>query len=123
MSASSRVTSPPSSSIANEDLAGLPQPCGQRRELRGVADVVGEERDPAEPALEPPQHPVGRLVAGEARQQAGGGEPLDAHDLTAPAVSPKAIRRCTSTKKMTTGTAVSVAPGHQRAPVGPARAS
>ena len=94
----------------DEDVAGLPQPRRQRRELSGIADVVGEERDPAEPALEPPENPVGDLVAGEARQQAAGGEPLDAHDLTAPAVRPKAIRRCTSTKKMTTGTAVSVAP-------------
>ena len=96
--------------MRNEDVAGLPQPRGQRRELRGIADVVGEERDPAEPALEPPENPVGNLVAREARQQAAGREPLDAHDLTAPAVRPKAICRCTSTKKITTGTAVSVAP-------------
>jgi hypothetical protein len=79
-------------------------------EPKRIADGVGEERDPAEPALEPAVNPVGNLVPGEARQQAGGGEPLDAHALTAPAVRPKAILRCTSTKKITTGTAVSVAP-------------
>ena len=94
-----------------QDVPGLPQPRGQRRELLRVADVVGEERDPAEPTLEQPEHPVRHVVAGEAREQAGRRQALDAaHDLTAPAVSPNAIRRCTSTKKMTTGTAVSVAP-------------
>ena len=35
---------------------------------------------------------------------------LDRQPRTAPAVRPKAIRRCTSKKKMTTGTAVKVAP-------------
>ena len=94
----------------HEDLAGVAQPGGQRRELRRIADVVGEERDPTEPTLEPAEDPVGDLVAGKAGQQAGRRETLDAHDLTAPAVRPKAIRRCRSTKKMTTGTAVSVAP-------------
>ena len=35
---------------------------------------------------------------------------LGDHALTAPAVRPKAIFRCTSTKKMMTGIAISVAP-------------
>ena len=83
--------------------------CRQLRELRGIADVVGEEGDPAEPALEPARDPLGHDVTGEARLQARGGLPLElAHCLTAPAVRPNAIRRCTSTKKTTTGRAVSV---------------
>ena len=82
----------------------------QLGELLGIADVVGEERDPAEPALEPALDPLGHDVPGEARQQAGRRLPVElAHCLTAPAVRPNAIRRCTSTKKMTTGSAVSVA--------------
>ena len=85
--------------------------CRQLRELPGIADVVGEERDPAEPALEPARDPLGHDVTGEARQQAGRRLPVElAHCLTAPAVRPNAIRRCTSTKKMITGSAVSVAP-------------
>ena len=61
--------------------------------------------------LEFAQHPVRRLVTGEAGQQTAAREALElAHDLTAPAVSPKAIRLCTRTKNATTGNAVSVAP-------------
>ena len=76
----------------------------------GSRDVVGEERDPAEPSLEPARDPLRDDVAREARLQAGRGEPVElAHCLTAPAVRPKAIRLCTITKKSTTGRAVSVA--------------
>src|SRR5262249_17400973 len=60
----------------------------------------------------PAQDPVGRLVAREARQEAGRGEPIETrvgrHPLTAPAVRPNAMRRWTSRKKNTTGIAVSV---------------
>ena len=56
----------------DEDLPGRAEAGGQRGELRLVADVVREEGDPAEAAFEPAEHPVGRLVAGEARQQAAG---------------------------------------------------
>ena len=92
-----------------KDLARAPEAARQRGELLRAPDVVREERDSAEPAVEPAQDPVRRLVAREAREQAGRGEPLDAHDFTAPAVSPNAIRRCTITKKIITGIAVSVA--------------
>ena len=105
------MTSPPSSSIGDQHLAGLAQAAGQAGELLGIADVVGEERDPTESVLEPAQDPLGNLVAGEARREAGRGEPLDVrHDLTAPAVSPNAMRRWTITKNATTGSAVRVAP-------------
>ena len=84
----------------------------QRAQLVGVADVVREERQPAEAALGEAQNPVGRLVTREARQQAGRRQPVELaasrHPLTAPAVSPNAIFRCTIRKKMTTGIAVSV---------------
>ena len=50
---------------------------GQRRELLGIADVVGEERDPAEAALEPARDPLGHDVAGKARQQARRRVPLE----------------------------------------------
>ena len=87
-------------------------PRAQRRELRPVGDVAGEEHDAAEPTLELAPQPVGRREPLEAREEAGRGEPLEpaAHPLTAPAVSPKAIFRCTIRKKITTGIAVSVAP-------------
>ena len=82
----------------------------QLGELSRIADVVGEEGDPAQPPLEPARDPVRDDVTGEARLQTGRSEAVElAHCLTAPAVRPKAIRRCTITKKMTTGRAVSVA--------------
>ena len=82
----------------------------QLGELSRIADVVGEEGDPAQPSLEPARDPLRDDVAGEARLQAGRGQAVElAHCLTAPAVRPKAIRLCTSTKKRTTGRAVSVA--------------
>ena len=110
-SASSRVTSPPSSSIeiSSSGRSARSAPVSSR-ELLGIADVVGEERDPAEPSLEPARHPVRDDVTREARLEAGRSEAVElAHCLTAPAVRPKAIRLCTSTKKSTTGRAVSVA--------------
>ena len=82
----------------------------QLGELSRIADVVGEEGDPAESPLEPARHPLRDGVAREARLQTGSSEAVElAHCLTAPAVRPKAIRLCTITKKMTTGRAVSVA--------------
>ena len=77
--ASSRVTSPPSSSIpistsgraSRSDAVSV-------AELLAVADVVGEEADPAEAVLEPAEHPVRRARAREARaSDAAGGEPLE----------------------------------------------
>ena len=82
----------------------------QLGELPRIADVVGEEGDPAEPPLEPARDPVRDGVTGEARLQTGRSQAVElAHCLTAPAVRPKAIRLCTITKKITTGRAVSVA--------------
>ena len=85
-------------------LIGIP------RDLLDVADVPREEDDAAEALLQPSAQPVRGLVAGEAGEDAAGGEPFEGHALTAPAVSPKAILRCTSTKKTTTGIAISVEP-------------
>ena len=84
---------------------------GQATRRPLVADVAREEHDPAQPGRCLAENPVGRLETVKARKQARGREPfeLGAHPpLTAPAVSPKAIRRWTMRKKMTTGIAVSV---------------
>ena len=82
----------------------------QLGELSRIADVVGEEGDPAQPPLEPARDPLRDGVTGEARLQTGRSEAVElAHCLTAPAVRPKAIRLCTITKKITTGRAVRVA--------------
>ena len=82
--------------------------------LQGAATVVrqslGELR---QPVGDPPPQPVGgreTLEAGKEAGCCGGLEPARAHPRTAPAVSPNAILRCTATKKITTGKAVSVAP-------------
>ena len=82
----------------------------QRTQLVATLDIPGVQDHSAEPVREPPTHPVGDARALEARKDAGRGEPLElrTHALTAPAVSPKAIFRCTSRKKITTGIAVSV---------------
>ncbi len=87
-----------------------PERAGQLRQLLGIAHVVGEERDPAEPSFEPARHPVRDDVPREAGLEAGRSQAVElGHCLTAPAVRPNAIRLCTSTKKSTTGRAVSVA--------------
>ncbi len=79
-------------------------------QLLATFDVPGVEHDTAEAVREPPSHPVGHDRALEARKNAARGELLEiGHQaLTAPAVRPKAIFRCTSRKKITTGIAVSV---------------
>ena len=117
---SSRVTSPPSSSIAiSRSPRSARSDARQRRRAARGRDVVREQAIPPPPALgdEAPD-PVGRVGAGEARQHARRREPLQLarHPRTAPAVSPKAIRRWTIRKKITTGIAVSVDAGHQRRP-------
>jgi len=77
----------------------------------GIAHVVGEEGDAAETELEQATRPGRHPIAREADEEAARRQPLElAHCLTAPAVRPKAILRWTSTKKTTTGSAVSVAP-------------
>ena len=83
---------------------------GQRAQLLGALDVPRVEDDTAEPVGEAPANPVGHDRALEARKDAARREALElgAHALTAPAVSPNAIFRWTSRKKMTTGIAVSV---------------
>ena len=89
-----------------------PQRSGERCGLRAVSDVVRKQHDPAESAAEPGSNPVRGLRPGEARKDAGRrlALELDGHPRTAPAVRPKAIRRCTATKNTTTGIAVNVAP-------------
>ena len=85
-----------------QPLVLRPQLARQSGELLAIADVRCEEDDAAEAFGDQPPQPVGYLRSLEARQQA-----LD-HPFTAPAVSPKAIRRWTKRKKATTGIAVSV---------------
>src|SRR5690348_4381989 len=96
----------------DEQLAFASEPPGQRFDLFRRLDVAAEQDDTAEPALDPAQHPVGSGGAFEAREEARrcGALELNAHPLTAPAVTPKAILRWIATKKSTTGSAVSVAP-------------
>src|SRR6185436_1072274 len=79
-------------------------------QLRAALDVPGIEHDPAETVREAPPHPVGHGRAFEAGKDAARRESLEVghQALTAPAVKPNAILRCTSRKKMTTGIAVSV---------------
>src|SRR5207237_1696546 len=64
----------------------------------------------AEPALDPGAKPVGHHNTVEARQQTRRRQPSQTQALTAPAVSPNAIFRCTSRKKTITGIAISVEP-------------
>ena len=79
---------------------------GQRRYLLRARHVVREEHDAAEPALDPLPQPVGNDEPVEAGQQARRGPAVETQALTAPAVSPKAIFRCTSRKKTITGIAI-----------------
>ena len=82
----------------------------QRAQLLGALDVPCVQDDAAEAFSEAPANPVGRHRAFEAGKDAARGQSLElgVHALTAPAVSPNAIFRCTSRKKITTGIAVSV---------------
>ncbi len=94
----------------DEVLAFRAQLGGQCTELLAALDVPGIEHDAAEPVREAPSHPVGHGRALEAGKDAARRESLEVghQALTAPAVRPNAILRCTSRKKMTTGIAVSV---------------
>ena len=95
----------------DQDVLALgPQLSRQHRELLSAFDVPGVEDDAAEPLVEPAPDPVGRVGPsnlGKMQADASRSE-VRAHPFTAPAVSPKAILRCTRRKKMTTGIAVSV---------------
>ena len=123
--ASSRVTSPPSSSIATTVAADTRSEAVSRCSCSGSSHVAREEHDPTETVVELAEEPVRaqrapRTRAGCRRVR----EPFErgAHPLTAPAVRPNAIRRWTSRKKTTTGIAVSVEAAISAAPVGvPAR--
>ena len=74
----------------------------------GVASIMTAHV--AYPALDPRPQPVRHHEPVEPRQQRRRREPLETQALTAPAVSPKAIFRCTSRKKTITGIAISVDP-------------
>ena len=94
-----------------DGIALRPERSGQGGELLAALDVPREEDDPAEPLPQPTKHPVRRARPLEAREDAREREPVElggCHPLTEPAVSPNAILRCTSRKKITTGIAVSV---------------
>ena len=82
----------------------------ERAQLFAALDVPGVQDDSAETLRQPPSNPVRNDRAFEAREDAARGESLElcAHALTAPAVNPKAIFRCTRRKKITTGIAVRV---------------
>ena len=82
----------------------------QRSELLATFHIPGVQDDPAESIRELPTEPVGHGWSLEPGKDAAGSESLElaAHALTAPAVKPNAIFRCTSRKKITTGIAVSV---------------
>ncbi len=85
----------------------------ERRQLSRRFDVARIEAHATQPGGGAPQDPVGWIRADEAGQQAAVGHAFDgAHDqpLTAPAVSPPAMRRWTSRKNTTTGMLVKVAP-------------
>ena len=85
---------------------------GELGDLVALGDVTREKDGAAEAALEPRAQPVRRRQAVKSRQQAGRREAfeLGAQPLTAPDVRPNAIFRCTSRKKIMTGSAMSVAP-------------
>ncbi len=104
---------------ADEDVgAGGPQRVGQAADLIGVHDVATEEADAAEATVEPPGDPGGRGRGATDRRDEHGVRPpveLVAHPLTAPAVSPVAIRPCRMRKNTTTGSAVR----HEAAMSGP----
>ena len=87
-----------------------PEVVGQAAELLPALDVPGVEHDAAEAFGESTAEPVGHGRPLEAGEDAARGESLELahHALTAPAVRPKAIFRCTRRKKITTGIAVSV---------------
>ena len=115
--------------LVDRDQHARPAPRGRRRSARRAAR--GRERCERRERRRRARRPSSRRTQSgadsptNAGEDAGRGEPLElrAHPLTAPAVSPNAIFRCTSRKKITTGIAVSVDAGHQPAPVGvPARA-
>src|SRR5581483_8388489 len=94
-----------------QDVAALrPQRAGEPATVLSRRRVVGEQTEAEPTALDEPAGPVRDVGAGETRKQARRSETRErtAHPRTAPAVRPKAIRRCTSRKKITTGTAVSV---------------
>src|SRR5439155_20956129 len=92
-----------------QDLLALgAQRPAERGQLPDRRHVVGEEHDSAASLGQEAARPVRRDRPREAREDAGRRERLETHPFTAPAVSPKAIRRCTSRKKTTTGIAVSV---------------
>ncbi len=82
----------------------------QRTQLVTALDVPRIQNHAAEPLRESSPEPVGHCRPLEPREDAARGEPLElrAHALTAPAVRPKAIFRCTRRKKITTGIAVRV---------------
>ena len=98
--------------VDRDDEVGLlgAKVVGQRAELLPALDVPGVEHDASEPFGESTAKPVGHGRPLEAGEDAARGESLElAHQaLTAPAVRPKAIFRCTRRKKITTGIAVSV---------------
>ncbi len=111
VAASRRVTSPPSSSIAIR-MSGRSERRSSvsARSCSWLSTFQAYRTTPPSPSASRRRQPVGHDRALEAREDAARGQPFElAHQaLTAPAVRPNAILRCTSRKKITTGIAVSV---------------
>ena len=79
----------------------------------GSSTLRANSTTPPRPALEPGQHPVAAPRGRRSREEAApprAGRAASLNPCTAPAVSPNAILRCTSRKKMITGIAISVEP-------------
>ena len=124
--ASSRVTSPPSSSIPTRTSSRSERNAAvSSRSWSGLSTFHPKRTTPPRPRSSQRANPVGRPRALEPREDAGRREPLERprssgappgsdpgsdapHPLTEPAVRPNAIFRCTSRKKTITGIAVSV---------------
>ena len=92
--------------------ASAGSPRSAPRAARGRSMFHEKRTTPPRPAASSRRTQSGGVGPGKPGKMQADGEPLEpaAHPLTAPAVSPKAILRCTIRKKITTGIAVSVEP-------------
>ena len=109
--ASSRVTSPPSSSVAIRNAGRSLVAAAPSRRSAGRASrmFLPNSTTPPSPRSTQRSRLSGASCPSNPGRRQRGGELLGRHPRTAPAVRPNAIRRCTSTKKTTTGSAVSEA--------------
>ena len=85
----------------------FPQPDGPTSTMNSPSSIVSETSSIA-------MKPLGELLRDAVERRS---RPRAPHPFTAPAVSPNAIFRCTNPKKIRTGIAARIEPGHQPAPV------